>query len=164
MQEKAAAMAEKMKNPGQQIFGFTATVDSPPSTKSSFMSMPNPFSSEAPSASTGGRQQVHSEPPVTQDNVPRTEENAPRTDDVLPKFGTATKPVDDHFSAARVSQSRTKQRSKAAKPIRPTLTQKVSGSPSTRRLYRHVGSLLQFTLLCKLSKEVIGLLVHTIFL
>ena len=147
MQEKAAAVAEKMKNPGQQIFGFAATADSPSSTKPNFMSMPNPFSSEATSASSGGRQHVHSEQPVTQDSVPRTEENAPRTDDIQPKFGTATKPVDDHVAAARVSQSHTQHRSKAAKPIRPTLTQKVSVSPSTRRLYRHMGSVLQFILL-----------------
>ena len=149
MQEKAASVAEKMKNPGQQIFGFAATADSPSATKANIMSMPNPFSSEATSSSAGSRQHVDSEQPMTQDRVPRTGENAPRTDDVLPKFGTATKPVDDHFAAARVSQSRTKQRSKAAKPIRPTLTQKVNVSLSTRRLYRHMESVLQFVLFWK---------------
>ena len=116
VQEKAAEVAEKIKNPGKQIFGFT--------THS--VSTSNPLSSEAVSGTVAGsRLHVHVEQLVTKDS--------PRTDDILPKFGTSTKPVDDYVTAAKSSQSRAKHRSKMSKPIRPTLTQKVSVSCFARR-------------------------------
>lgn len=116
VQEKAAEVAEKIKNPGKQIFGFT--------THS--VSTSNPLSSEAVSGTVAGsRLHVHVEQPVTKDS--------PRTDDILPKFGTSTKPVDDYVTAVKSSQSRAKHRSKMSKPIRPTLTQKVSVSCFARR-------------------------------
>ena len=124
VQSKAAQVAEKMRNPGEQIFSFAAATGSPSSTVSdetspSKASTSNPFTSKIinvamPSSILG----VDVGPVVKADNLTRTR-------DILSKVVSPTKkPLDDHISAMSSSR-RTKHHGSISKPVRLTLTQKV---------------------------------------
>ena len=119
VQSKAAQVAEKMRNPGENIFSFAAATVSPASMLTDETSPSNPFTSKITNvALSGNTLDVDVEPAVKADNLTRTR-------DILSKVvSPTTKPLDDHISAMS-SGRRTKHHGSLTKPIRSTLTQKV---------------------------------------
>ena len=119
VQSKVSQVAEKMRNPGEQIFSFAAATVSPSAKVTDETSISNPFTSKIMNvAMSGSTLDVDVEPAAKADNLARTH-------DILSKVvSPTTKPLDDHISAMS-SGRRTKHHGSLTKPIRSTLTQKV---------------------------------------